>query len=287
MDDASDERQTQFHLVPLVSADIGPDVVADSVEEQRERREQSEPVGDHELRHEHENPGRQRQFRTEAVEQIAEGGNDPYGHHGQRHAYRRQDDARIAQRGLDLRPGRVIPIQVEGQLAEDLLEVSGGLADSHQTHEELREDPRVTGERFGQWTSRFQGVHHLVQGTLEHRAAGSGGEPGDGAEDRHTGTKQAVHLTAELDQVLVLDLREEQEAEVAGNRVLLDIGLDVDRGQTAFDQARGGRIGSVRLDRAVDRVAVRSARPVAEYRHHPLHPHSRITSSTVETPSRA
>ncbi len=93
------------------------------------------------------------------------------------------------------------------------------------------------GQRAGQVATRFQAVDNTRKGLSEGGVSSVVCQSGQGAENRHTGFQQAVHVPAELDQVGELDFRGKEIAQVGAHADLFLGELDIDRGEAALDKA--------------------------------------------------
>ncbi len=91
-------------------------------------------------------------------------------------------------------------------LQKGLVEVTGVLAHVDQADVERRKHLGVAVERPGQGKPLLQVGGHRVEGFGQQRVAHRQPQPADGAGDGNPRLGQGVHLTAEHDQLIEIDL---------------------------------------------------------------------------------
>ncbi len=249
---------------------------------QREPQPQPPPAGQ-ELASRNQKLCGQRQAAAHLLQHDGEAGHDEEQEHRHTDAGDHRHQRRVEQRRLDLRAQLRRLLQMEGRLLEHGLQGTARLARLDHRHQDGREEPRVTAECVGQAGAALHrtpdltehlgqslvrsvfGGHsqHAVEGQagLEQRG-GVAGPPGDGGAASHAATGFADRRRC---------------------------GLHRDRVELLVTQILQRLVARRRFEHALQDLALRGGRPVAEAVAHGATSSrvTRRTSSSVVTPRAA
>src|SRR5437867_1998095 len=254
-DQHAEDRHLEQEGVDHVAALVGVVVALDPVDDAGAHADHQQDVALRELRDEHDDLGRQRELRAQALEHLGERRDDE-DHHEHDDQQRHADDRdRVDHRSLDLALQLGGLLDVAGQALEDDVEHTARLTDLEHVGEEVVEDLRVLPERLGKGGAALDLAGDLAGDVAEGLRVALLGQDREALRERQASVDHRGELPCVDGQVLVLDLTADLLDGRDLGRALLDRGGDdAPRAQL---RDRGGAI--VGLDLAGDQGASRAA----------------------------
>ncbi len=162
-------------------------------------------------------------------------------------------NSRVAERGLELVAGIFIPLKVFVQAQEGLLELSAGLPHAHDADVERGENLGATLHGAGQIAALFERGEKGCEGHTQCRCTGGIHETFEPTVNRHSGTRQGVHLAAEQKEIIRPDPTAGPQAFQGGEPVRFGRSRpNLNGGDADREQLVGDRLGAFCLPESGD-----------------------------------
>ena len=259
LENPTDNRQTQFDLVPLQGAGIGLDPFEKAKQAATEQQRQQPPEILKELRGADQDLRSPGQVRLKLGKHLGEGRNHEQVDHYQRHRHGRQHEQRVTRGLLDALAGFALQFQIDRQLAESLIELTGVFPDADHAYKQGVKHLGMSVERHGHALPAFQIAAHRLKHFAQVKVATGFGQTTNRTDDRHASLAQAVHLPTEDNQLFQVDMFAPQAFLELGEHVAvtrLCLLLDGQRGNAFGQQFTGQAVRRTGLTAADDLAAL-------------------------------